>query len=68
MVTKMASVDADSRVGRVETVLVLCLGIGAVGYGVGRSMDLVSDTLPGVVYLLAGALLMLWGISLVWRE
>jgi hypothetical protein len=64
----MESDDSETRAGRVETVLVLCLGIGAMGYGVGRSTDLVSYTLPGVVYLLAGALLALWGVSLARRR
>jgi len=64
----MESGDFETRVGRVETSLVLCLGLGAVGYGVGRSTDTISYTLPAFVYLLAGALLMLWGILLVWRR
>jgi hypothetical protein len=59
---------SNSGVDRVETVLVLCLGVAAVGYGVARVTDLVSYTLPPLVYLLAGALLMLWGISLLWRR
>ena len=58
----------DTRAGHVETVLVLCFGVAAVGYGLARLTNVISYTLPGFVYLLAGALLMLGGVSLVWRR
>jgi len=58
----------DTATGHLETALVLCFGVAAVGYGLARLTDVISYTLPGPVYLLAGVLLMLWGISLVWRR
>jgi hypothetical protein len=64
----MAYSGSDTRVGHVETILVLCFSVAAIGYGVALWTNVVSYTLPGFVYLLAGALLALWGISLVRRR
>jgi hypothetical protein len=58
---------SETSVGRLESALVLCLGLAAVGYGVARSVGLLSDSLPGPVYVLAGALLAGWGLSIYLR-
>jgi len=64
----MGPAETDARTVSVETILVLCLGVAAVGYGVAQLTNTISYTLPGLVYLLAGALLVLWGVSLAWRR
>lgn len=63
----MAHDTSETGVGRLESALVLCLGLAAVGYGLARSLDLLSYSLPGPVSLLAGALLAVWGGSLYRR-
>jgi len=65
---KMDSDGTGAGIGLVETILVLCLGVAAIGYGVAQLTNVISYTLPGFVYVLAGVLLALWGVSLVWRR
>ncbi|SDR30980.1 hypothetical protein SAMN04489842_3190 [Natronobacterium texcoconense] len=60
--------DSSTGHSRIESVLLLCLGLVLVGYGVGRLTDTIAYSIPGVVYLVGGAGLLIWGLSLQYRS
>ncbi|AFZ72824.1 hypothetical protein SAMN05443661_11415 [Natronobacterium gregoryi] len=57
----MASRDSSTEHSRIEGVLLLCLGLALVGYGVGQRTDTIEYSVPGVVSLVGGTTLLVWG-------
>lgn len=60
----MANSKPEKSVSQTETVLLIGLGLLLVIYAVAQWIDIFTYTLPAIVYLILGIVLLLWGVSL----
>ncbi|MFC6826712.1 hypothetical protein [Halopelagius fulvigenes] len=64
----MTDTQSGAGVGRATAVAQLCFGLALVGYGAAQWTNLVTATLPAVVSLAGGAVLLILGVTLLYRR